>query len=348
MARQTVTIKELAKELGVSKSTVSRALRDSSEIGPETKKRVLELARARNYSPNPFALSLLNRRTYSIGVIVPDIANPFFSSVIGGIEDVAYQRGYQVMIYQSHETYERELACTRHIASRRADGVLISISSSTKDNEHFRELADHSIPVVFFDRAVEEIQTHKVLVDDYGGAYNATEHLINQGCRKIAHVGGHTNLAISRNRAQGYKDALIRNGLEVRDEWIITGEFGHETGYHAAYQLMALKQRPDAIFAASDRIAIGVHSALRQLGYKMPEEVALMGFSDLAISSLLDPPLSTMVQPTFEMGRQSAELILDLIESKKPPILFETRVLKPALMIRKSSQKKLHASHETQ
>lgn len=340
MGRQSVTIKELAKELGISKSTVSRALRDSPEIGAETKKRVLELARARNYSPNPFALSLLNRRTYSIGVIVPDIANPFFSSVIGGIEDVAYQRGYQVMIYQSHEAYERELSCTRHIAARRADGVLISVSSSTRDHEHLKELAENSIPVVFFDRAVDEIQTHKVLVDDYEGSYKATQHLIQEGCRKIAHIGGNTNLTISRSRAQGYKDALITHGLEVRDEWILTGEFRHETGYNAAYQLMALKQRPDAIFAASDRIAIGAHAALRHLGYRMPEEVALMGFSDLAISSLLDPPLSTMVQPTFEMGQQAAELILDLIESKKPPILFETRVLKPELMIRKSSQKK--------
>ncbi len=339
MSKQTVTIKELAKELGISKSTVSRALRDSSEIGEETKRRVLELARARHYSPNPVALSLLNHRTYSIGVIVPDIANPFFSSVIGGIEDVAYQRGYQVMIYQSHDAYEREVSSVRHIASRRADGLLISIASGTKDHEHFRELAEGSIPVVFFDRAVEEIQTHKVLVDDYGGAFQATEHLIREGCKKIAHIAGHMNLAISRNRAQGYKDALIRYGLEVREEWILTGEFKHEVGMEAAYQLMALKQRPDAIFAASDRIALGVHSALRQLGYRMPGDVALMGFSDLAISSLVDPPLSTMVQPTFEMGQQAAVLLLDLIESKKPPILFETRVLKPELMIRKSSQK---------
>lgn len=339
MSKQTVTIKELAKELGISKSTVSRALRDSSEIGEETKRRVLELARARHYSPNPFALSLLNQRTYSIGVIVPEIANPFFSSVIGGIEDVAYQRGYQVMIYQSHDAYEREVSSTRHIASRRADGLLISIAGGTKEYEHFKELAESSIPIVFFDRAAEEIQTHKVLVDDYGGAFQATEHLVREGCKQIAHISGNMNLAISRNRAQGYKDALIKYGLEVRDEWIITGEFKHEVGVEAAYQLMALRQRPDAIFAASDRIAIGAHSALRQLGYRMPADVALMGFSDLAISSLLDPPLSTMVQPTFEMGRQSAELLLDMIESKKPPILFETRVLKPELMIRKSSQK---------
>jgi LacI family transcriptional regulator len=339
MARQTVTIKELAKELGISKSTVSRALRGSSEIGEETKLRVLELARARNYSPNPFALSLLNHRTYSIGVIVPEIANPFFSSVIGGIEEVAYQRGYQVMIYQSHDSYEREVSSTRHLLQRRADGLLISIASGTPTHEHFRELAEASIPVVFFDRAVEEIQTHKVLVDDYGGAFQATEHLILQGCKRIAHIAGVKSLAISRNRAQGYKDALIKYGLEVKDDWIVTGEFKHEVGAEAAFQLMALKQRPDAIFAASDRIAIGAHAALRQLGYRMPEDVALMGFSDLAISSLLDPPLSTMVQPTFEMGRQSGELLLDLLEAKKPPVLFETRVLKPALMVRRSSQK---------
>ncbi len=325
--------------MGISKSTVSRALRDSSEIGAETKARVLELARARHYTPNPFALSLLNHRTYSIGVIVPDISNPFFSSVIGGIEDVAYQRGYQVMIFQSHDVYEREVSGTRHIASRRVDGLLVSIASGTLEHNHFRELAENGIPIVFFDRAVEEIQTHKVLVDDYGGAFQATEHLIREGCRRIAHIAGHLSLAISRNRAQGYKDALIKYGLEVRDEWIVTGDFRHEVGADAAYQLMALKQRPDAIFAASDRIAIGAHAALRQLGYKMPADVALMGFSDLAFSSLIDPPLSTMVQPTFEMGRQSAELLLDMIETKKPHMFYETRVLKPELMVRESSRK---------
>ncbi len=339
MARSSVTIKELAKELGVSKSTVSRALRDSSEIGEATKQRVLDLARARNYSPNPIALSLLNNRTYTVGVIVPDIANPFFSSVIGGVEEVAYSRGYHVMIYQSHESYEREVASTRHIATRHVDGLIISIASGTVEYEHFRELKENNIPIVFFDRAAEEIRTHKVLVDDYNGAFQATEHLIEEGCTKIAHIAGPQNLSIGRNRARGYLDALGKHGLPVREEWMVHCEFSQADGEELAYQLMALRERPDAIFAASDRIAIGVHTALRKLGYRMPEDIALMGFSDLAISSLLDPPLSTMIQPTFEMGQQAAVLLLELIESKKPPVTYETRVLMPELVRRKSSVK---------
>ncbi|GAB2764142.1 LacI family DNA-binding transcriptional regulator [Rhabdobacter roseus] len=336
-----VTIKEIARQLGVSKSTVSRALRDSSEISQETKDRVLELARQLNYSPNPIALSLLNNRTHTLGIIVPEIANPFFSTAIGGVEDIAYSRGYHVMIYQSHESYERELIDVQHIATRRADGLIVSVSSQSEKHDHFVELQEKGIPIVFFDRVSDAVQTHKVIVDDYKGAYDATEHLIKEGSRRIAHIAGPPNLSISRNRLQGYRDALQKHGLPFRDEWVVASEYSQSEGTERAYQLMALRERPDAIFAASDRIAMGVHWALRQLGYRMPEDIALMGFSDLSISALLDPPLSSVAQPSFEMGQQAAELLLELIESKSTPASFETRVLKTNLVIRRSSMKNI-------
>ncbi|GAB3178229.1 LacI family DNA-binding transcriptional regulator [Telluribacter humicola] len=341
MGKASVTIKEIARELNVSKSTVSRALRDSSEISEETKQRVLELARQLNYSPNPIALSLLKNRTHTIGIIVPDIANAFFSSAIAGVEDVAYSRGYHVMIYQSHESYERELIDARHIATRRADGLVVSLASSSERYDHFRELQEQDIPVVFFDRVTDAITTHKVLVDDYKGAFEATEHLIQRGCQRIAHIAGPPKLSISRNRFNGYKDAMDKYGIAMRDEWVVSSEYNQAGGTERAYQLMALRERPDAIFAASDRIALGVHWALRQLGYRMPADVALIGFSDLAISSLLDPPLSSVAQPSFEIGQQAAELLLELIESRNTPVSFETRVLKTKLMIRKSSMKEI-------
>ncbi|HEV7351033.1 LacI family DNA-binding transcriptional regulator [Telluribacter sp.] len=341
MGKASVTIKEIARELNVSKSTVSRALRDSSEISEETKQRVLELARQLNYSPNPIALSLLNNRTHTLGIIVPDIANAFFSSAIAGVEDVAYSRGYHVMIYQSHESYERELIDARHIATRRADGLIVSIASSSQRYDHFKELQEKDIPVVFFDRVSDEVITHKVIVDDYKGAFEATEHLIKRGCRRIAHIAGPSGLSISQNRFNGYRDALNQYGLPLREEWVVYSEYNQAEGTERAYQLMALRERPDAIFAASDRIALGVHWALRQLGYRMPEDVALMGFSDLAISALLDPPLSSVAQPSFEMGQQAAELVLELIESKNTPVSYETRVLKTKLSIRKSSMKEI-------
>jgi LacI family transcriptional regulator len=341
MRKASITIKEIARQLDVSKSTVSRALRDSSEISEETKKRVIELAESLNYSPNPIALSLLRNRTQTLGIIVPDIANPFFSTAISGVEEIAYSRGYHTMIYQSHESYERELADTRHIAMRRVDGLIVSISSQTENHDHFIALQEQGIPVVFFDRVSESTPSHKVRVDDYKGAFEATEHLLSRGCKRIAHIAGPANLSISRNRLKGYQDALTKYGIELRDEWVVTSEYNQVGGTERAYQLMALRNRPDGIFAASDRIAIGVHWALRQLGYRMPDDVALVGFSDLSISSLLDPPLSSVAQPSFEMGQLAATLLLDLIESKSTPVAFETRVLTSNLIIRKSSMKDL-------
>ena len=339
MAQESVTIKEIARKLGISKSTVSRALRDSPEISEVTKKRVIDLAKELNYSPNPIALSLLKNQTNTLGVIIPEIANPFFSTAISGVEDIAYSKGYHVMIYQSHDSFEREQIDTRHIAARRADGLIVSVASQSARHDHFLELMEQGIPIVFFDRAIDDIQTHKVVVDDYKGAFEATEHLISRGCRHIAHVAGPPSLSLSRNRLNGYRDALKVYGLPFREEWVVYSNYSQEEGMERAYQLMALRERPDAIFAASDRIALGVHWALRQLGYRMPEDIALIGFSDLAISSLLDPPLSSVAQPSFELGRQAAELLLDLIKGKSTPESFETRVLKTTLSIRKSSLK---------
>ncbi len=339
MKNATITIKEIARQLGISKSTVSRALRDSSEISDATKERVISLARALNYTPNSIALSLLKNQTQTIGIIVPAIDNAFFSMAIGGVEDVAYQRGYHVMIYQSHDSYEREQNAVRHIGDRRADGLIVSVASHSLQYNHFTELQNRGIPIVFFDRGSSIVETHKVLVDDYAGAFAGTEHLIEQGCQRIAHISGPMSLTISRNRFRGYRDALEKHKLPFREEWVVSAEFDQEDGTERAYQLMALRERPDAIFAASDRIAIGVHWALRQLGYRMPQDVALLGFSDLGISVLLDPPMSSVSQPSFEMGRQAAELLLELIENKNTPVAYETRVLGTKLLVRESSRK---------
>lgn len=339
MRKASVTIKEIARQLDVSKSTVSRALRDSPEISEETKQRVLDLAEALKYSPNPIALSLLKNRSQTIAVLVPDIANRFYSSTIGGVEDIAYSRGYHTMIYQSHESFERELAATKHIAQRRIDGLVVAISSQSVGYDHFVELQEEGIPVVFFDRVSDAMQTHKVRVDDYKGAFEATEHLIQRGCRRIAHVAGPRNVSITTNRLEGYKAALNKYDIRFQEEWVLHSEITQEGGTERTYQLMALRERPDAIFAASDRITMGVHWALRQLGYKMPDDVAVVGFCDLAMASLVEPPVTAVTQPSFEMGQQATSLLLDLIESKSTPAAFETRVLQSNLVIQKSSLK---------
>ncbi|PWJ60006.1 LacI family transcriptional regulator/LacI family repressor for deo operon, udp, cdd, tsx, nupC, and nupG [Dyadobacter jejuensis] len=340
MKRPTVTIKEIAKLLNVSKSTVSRALRDSSEISTETKKRVLELAEQLHYAPNPIALSLLKNKTQTIGVIVPDIANRFYSSVIGGVEDISYSRGYHTMIYQSHELLERELAVTRHLALRRVDGLVVAISSQSEHVDHFNDLQEQGIPVVYFDRVNELMASHKVQVDDYKGSFEATEHLIAQGCKRIAHIAGPKQVSISRNRLEGYLDALRKYKLEIRDEWMLHTEITQAGGTERTYQLMAMRDRPDAIFGASERITMGIHLALRQLGYRMPDDVAVVGFCDLAMSMLMDPPVTSVTQPSFAMGQQATTLLLDLIESNNTPVVFETRVLPSNLLIQGSSLRK--------
>ncbi|GAB4044020.1 LacI family DNA-binding transcriptional regulator [Spirosoma litoris] len=337
---KTTTIKDIALALNISTSTVSRALRDSSEIGIETKRKVLELAHQLDYNPNPVALSLLNSQSHDIGVIVPEISNPFFAIAIAGIEDVAFAQGYHVVIYQSHEDYEREVLNVKHIANRKKDGLLVSIATETKDYSHFKSLHERGFPIVFFDRICEEIDTHKVLVDDFEGAYMATEHLIKQGCERIAHLSGPEHLLISRRRLHGYRAALLDYGKPIHDDWVIASSYNANNSLEVARTLLAKPDRPDGIFASSDNIAIGCHAAIVEAGLSMPDEIALIGFSDLPISALLNPPLSSVSQPAFDMGRSAAELLINLIKNPGKYTTPISNVLKTSLMARKSSLRK--------
>lgn len=343
MKFEAVTIKDIAKALGLSTSTVSRALRDSYEISPETKKLVLEYAEKINYHPNPIALSLKERRSRSIGVIVCEIANSFFSQVINGIESIAYNNGYNVIIAQSRESFDREMLNLQYLTSRSVDGLIISISTETKDFSYFKELNQRGLPIVFFDRIVDEIDTHKVIVDNNKGAYDAMVHLINSGYRRIATVSNSEMLSISKERMAGYKAALTDNGIEVDDSLI---KFCHHGGMifseveDAVSSLLKLKQKPDAIFASADKLTTGCLRILKARGILVPDEMGLIGFSNTDLTELLDPPLSIIKQPAFEMGELAITLLLQLIESKRPVKDFETRVLLTELLIRGSTKQK--------
>jgi LacI family transcriptional regulator len=303
-----VTIKDIARELNLSTSTVSRALRDSYEIGAETKRKVLELAERLDYTPDPVALSLLNSHSNDIGVIVPDISNPFFAIVIAGIEDVAFAEGYHVVIYQSHDDYEREVLNVKHIYNRRKDGFLVAVATSTQDYSHFQNLHDKGFPIVFFDRICEDIDTHKVAVDDFEGAYKATEHLIQQGCKKIVHIAGPRHLLISRRRLHGYRAALLDYGLPIDESFVLSANYDTQHALEVARQLLTSPLKPDGIFASSDNIAMGCHAAIIEAGLSMPHDIALVGFSDLPMAALLNPPLSSVAQPAFEMGRSGGRI----------------------------------------
>jgi LacI family transcriptional regulator len=340
MKFEAITIKDIAKALGLSTSTVSRALRGSYEISAETKKLVLEYAEKLNYRPNPIALSLKEKRSRSIGIIVCEIANNFFSQAINGIESVAYKKGYYVIISQSHESYEREVSNAQYLASRSVDGLLVSLSTETTDLSHLKKLHEKGLPIVFFDRVTEEMQTHKVIANNFNGAYQATEHLLRSGFKRIAHVTISPHLSITKERLAGYKAALADNGVPFDGSLVKYCKYGgliiSETE-QAIDALLGLKKKPDAIVAASDKLSTGCLTALARRNVRIPDDIALVGFTNSPLTEVFHPPMSSIRQPAFEMGQVAMEMLIQIIESKRPVTEFETRVLNTELTIRASS-----------
>lgn len=340
MKFEAVTIKDIAKALGLSTSTVSRALRDSYEISPETKQLVLEYARGINYRPNPIALSLKEKRSRSIGVVVSEIANSFFSQAINGIESIASTKGYHVIITQSLESYEREVMNMQFLSSRSVDGCLISVSSETTDFSHISDLSTRGMPIVCFDRTIEDIVSHKVTVDNFKGAYDATSHLIQSGFRKIGFLANAEVLSITRERQAGYRKALEDNALPFDPAYVQYCPHGgmRYDEVEEAMQLMIQQTRkPDAVFASSDKLTTNCLRYFRKEKINVPKDIAVIGFSNLDLTDLISPSLSVVRQPAFEMGRLAAEMLIRMIESKKQDPGFENRVLPTELLIRESS-----------
>jgi len=342
MKFEAITIKDIAKALGLSTSTVSRALRGSYEISAETKKLVIEYAEKLNYRPNPIALSLKEKRSRSIGIVVCEIANNFFSQVINGIESVAYKEGYYVIISQSHESYEREVANTQYLASRSVDGLLVSLSSETTDLSHLNKLHDKGFPIVFFDRITEEMQTHKVIANNFNGAYQATEHLLQSGFKRIAHVTIAAHLSIAKERLAGYKAALADHGVPYDESLVKFCNYGgliYSETEQAIDALLNLEKKADAIVAASDKLSTGCLTALARRNIKVPEDMGIVGFTNSLMTEIFHPPLSSIRQPAFEMGQVAMEMLIQIIESKHPIKKYETKMLNTELTIRASSIK---------
>lgn len=335
---ENITIKDIARALNLSTSTVSRALRDSYEINPETKRLVLEYAEKMRYSPNPIALSLKENRSLSIGVIVPEIANNYFSQAINGIEAAAYARGYHAVIFQSQESYEREVEKIEHLAARRVDGLLMSLSSHTVDVSHLKALQERGLPLVFFDRIPAEIVTHKVMADNSGGAYQATMHLLETGRRRIAHITTQPGISITKERLNGYVAALKQYDVPFDENLVKYCSYTAEEVETNLNTLFSLPVPPDAFLTASDRLALGYYAGLKKRNIRIPDDVAFVGFSNLTVAELLSPPMSAVVQPAFQMGQTAADLLLDLIEKKPKHPEFRTVCLPMQLFIRESSR----------
>lgn len=341
MKQSQITIKDIARTLNISPSTVSRALKDHPDISPATKKAVRELAKELDYQPNSVALSLRKSKTNTIGIIIPQLVHHFFSTVISGIEDVAYEAGYHVMICQTNESYEREVLSTQALMASRVDGMLVSISRETDDLKHFQTIISRGVPLVFFDRVAKGLETCTVVVDDFGGAYRAVEYLLRSGCRKVVHLAGPGNLVNSQNRIRGYEKALDDYGMAEKYQKTIVAGLSIEDGKKACLQLLDEGEMPDAIFAANDPVAIGAIQVLKERGISIPGQVSVIGFSNEPITSLMEPPITTVAQPGFEMGQIATRLLLDEFGKEKgdetPPTIVH-KELTAELVIRNTTR----------
>lgn len=336
MAFENYTIKDIAKALNLSTSTVSRALRDSYEISAETKKIVLAYAEKINYTANPIARSLKERKSYSIGIIVSEIANNFFSQVIDGIESVAYSKNYQVVISQTHESFSRERLNVEHLYSRSTDGLLMALSAETTDLAYLDDLLVKGFPIVFFDRVPAQLKCHKVIADNKQGGYEAVRYLAKQGRTKIAHLTGAKKLSITRERLEGYKMGLLAQGLDFSPALVKYCEYGglHQDEIEAAVAELQ-EEDYDAIFISGDKLTTGYLTAMNGRAGKDVHNIAIAGFTNSKVVSIFSPTITAIRQPAFEMGQRAAELLIQQIETKQEVVDFETVVLPTTLIPKK-------------
>ncbi|HVI46872.1 MAG TPA: LacI family DNA-binding transcriptional regulator [Chitinophaga sp.] len=334
-----VNIKALAKELNLSPATVSKALRDSHEISAATKQRVLEVAKQLNYAPNAYASSLRDRRSRNIAVIIPEVADSFFSIAINGIEAAIEEKDYHVLIYLTHELYAREQAILKDFKSGRVDGVLISVSRETTDGSHISELIAEDVPVVFFDRVLENVEAPKVVTDDFNSGYTGAMHLLDNGCRHIAFLGISNSLSISNNRMAGYQQALKDHHLTVSPDDMITCTPDTAANFTAIKQLLAKENRPDGIVASVENLTNTVYQVCNELQLSIPQDIKVVCFSNLDIAAILHPPLTTITQPAFQIGKAAAELLLKSLGKKDAPSPATQIVIPSELIIRGSSKR---------
>jgi len=331
-----MTMKDIARELGTSVATVSRALKDSPRISLERRRAIQQYARDHNFFPNAIGEALRHSRlmpSRTIGVIVPEFTHYYFSSILTGIEETAFNRGYPIMVAHSGEQYEREARICEMFHRQKVCGVIVSQAKDTTDYRHFQKLIDSGIPLVFYDRICTGVSASRVVVDDYMGAYNAVEHLIATGCRRIAYYGGPVQLEISKNRFNGYKDALLRHGLQI-DESIISVCDNRAQAEAITPSLIALDSPPDAFFAVNDDTAIGILYTVKRAGLSVPGDVAICGFTNGQRAVACDPMLTTVEQRGHQVGQEAVEILIDKVERRTPLDKVERRVVRTRLIVR--------------
>ena len=329
-------MKDIARELGVSVATVSRALKDSSRISQSQRERIKQYAQEHHFTPNYVAETLRHSRVRPqkiIGVIIPQFAHFYFASVLSGIEEEASARGYTIMVAQSDEKYDREVRICKSFYEHKVCGIIVSQAKDTQHYEHFQQLLDMGVPLVFYDRICTGVNASRVVVDDYMGAFNAVTHLINTGCRRIAFYGSPMTLEISKNRYNGYRDALLHQGLQPREDWIRVCD--NRAGAEAITPaILQQEEIPDAFFAVNDDTAIGILYTAKRMGYRVPDDISICGFTNGYRAIACDPMLTTVEQRGVTVGEEAANILISQVEGTLPANHVEKRVVRTRLIIR--------------
>jgi LacI family transcriptional regulator len=334
-----VTIYDVARALNISPSTVSRGLKDHPHIRKETSRKIKALAHEMGYQRNKFASSLRKKRTETIGVVVPKLNSYFMATAIAGMEKVTNQFGYGLIISQSQESGKQEVSCVSTLFNSRVDGLLISLAYDTEKLDHFNIMFNKDIPVVFFDRVAECKGCMSVVIDNFKAGYEVTSHLIEQGCRRILHLGGNLLRNVYSERFRGYKQALADNGIKFSDDLLIISELNNQAGIDAAHAIMKMKNSPDGLFSANDTSAVAAICELQKAGIKVPDDIAVAGFNNEPISQVIKPNLTTIDYPAREIGEIAASSLINKLNNKET-FSLSTIVLKHALIIRESTIKK--------
>jgi len=340
MKKERTTIHDIARKMNITASTVSRALKDHPRISEDTKKKVRKIALKLNYQPNHIAAALRNGRSNILGIIVPTIDRSFFSSVVRGIEEIANASKYNVMICQTYDNFEKEVSTVEALLNAGVDGIMVSHGKNTTNFDHFSKVKERGIPLILFDRTTDELDVSIVMVDDFLGSYKATEHLIQQGCKRIAHFTNTRKISIFKERLRGYREALQHHGLPYRQELVIESNLQLEDGRNSMLQLLQLREMPDAIFSASAFSALGAMQVLKEKGIRIPDDVALVAFSNETFTSVTEPPLTTVDQHSIQMGNAAAQIFINEINSVEKKFIPQKIALKPELIIRGSSLRK--------
>lgn len=330
------TIKNIASELKLSTSTISRALNDHPDINCETKRLVNSLAKELGYRPNIIARNLKSSTSKQIGVIVPEIRHDFFANALSGIEEVAYEKGYTVILAQSNEEQAREEINLNSMYLHRVAGVLVSISQTTANSAHFKRLIDKGVKMVFFDRVCNDLNVSTVHIDDMQSSYDVVKYLVDKGYEKIIHFAGPQNLEICKNRKLGYEKALVDSGVQY-DPLVIEGGMHESDGYKHVDKMIELGFDSCAVFAVNDPVAVGAVKRLKELGIKIPQQVGIVGFSNNPITEMITPQLTTVEQPAFEMGRRAAEILIGEIESESEISQPSDIILETIFIVREST-----------